>query len=98
MERLEFVFKNGLSTLKMQSARHLPMSTLSTWIECIKDAVSDVNVLSNTDAALISAAFSRIEYALEFDHNIQIPYYLKFGKPEHRINWLADSLKAQLQM
>jgi hypothetical protein len=96
MERLEFVFNNGLSTLNMQSARHLPLSTLSTWLEAIKEAVSDVDALSNIDAALISGAFSRIESALKYDHNLMAPYHLRYGIAEKRINWFADSLKAKI--
>ncbi len=93
MKRLEFVFYNGLSTLNMQSARHLPLSTLQTWLATIKDAVSDIDNLSNTNAALISGAFSRIEAALDYDHNIQTPNHLKYSKPQLRITWLTDALK-----
>lgn len=96
MKRLEFVFNNGLSSLDMQSARHLPLNTLNTWLDGIKEAVSDVDALSNTDAALISAVFSRIESALEYDHNILAPHHLRYGKPEKRINWLSDLLKDKI--
>lgn len=88
----EFIFHSGRSTLQLQNARNLTLSTLKIWLQDINVALESFNNLTNVDCALVSGAFNRIEKALDYDHSIQVPYGLVHQKPEVRLAWLLSVL------
>lgn len=96
--KLEFIFSSGRSTLQMQNARNLVLSTLQTWLRDIQDTWGSTRNHTNTDCALVSAAFYRIENALKYDHNIQVPYHLVHQKAEARLAWLANTIIGRIEL
>ncbi len=87
-----YVFCSGRSTLDMQSAKNHSVEELRCWLGDIKNAFFDMKDLSNTDCAVISGAFNRIESTLKYEHNISVPTSLIYTKPERRIAWLYQKL------
>ncbi len=93
-EKLNFVFKSGRQTLDMQCAKKRDLHTLRDWLSDIESAFSNgFKGLSNTDCALISSVFYKIQLALFYEHNIVAPYCSVYRKPENRVEWLHKKLK-----
>jgi hypothetical protein len=90
----KYDFSSGRSTLDMQQPKGHSLLELTAWLGDIKAALSEgLNKLTNTDCAVISGAFSRVEKTLKYDFNISVPSSLVFSKPELRIDWLYGKLK-----